>query len=199
MVEGVREQEYYSMTNNPKDAIRLTNRTARALRAQAKAQRTALYALATVVSIALCAVAVIVGIQHLVAVPLCVLAAIALDAVIILLAKGRYLSLTGQAICTEAAARQMRDETAQAQRVKTAARDLEKIKEDLVRAERHDKEEDDEEDEDMRAPAAVRKLQPVRILEDEEEATREMQPVTRRRRQARLQVFSSDDAQNRAN
>ena len=118
------------MTNNPKAAIRLTNRTARALRAQAKAQRTARYALATVVSIALCAVAVIVGIQHLVAVPLGVLAAIALDAVIILLAKGRYLSLTGQAICTEAAARQMRDETAQAQRVKTAARDLEKIKED---------------------------------------------------------------------
>ena len=185
------------MNNQPKEAIRLTNRTARALRAQAKAQRTALYALATVVSISLCAVAVIVGIQHLVAVPLCVLAAIALDAVIILLAKGRYLSLTGQAICTEAAARQMRDETAQAQRVKTAARDLEKIKEDLVREVLH--EEDEEEDEDMRAPAAVRKLQPVRILEDEEEATREMQPVTRRRRQARLQVFSSDDAQNRAN
>ena len=191
------------MTNNPKDAIRLTNKTARALREQAKAQRTALYVLATVVAVALCAVAVIVGTQHLIAVPLCVLAAIALDAVIILLAKGRYLSLTGQAICTEAAARQMRGEIAEAQRVKTAARDLEKIKEDLVRAERHDKEEDkeddEEEDEDMRAPAAVKKLQPVRILEDEEEATREMQPVTRRRRQARLQVISSDDAQNHAN
>ena len=190
------------MDNPNKDAIRLTNKTARALREQAKAQRTALYVLATVVAVALCAVAVIVGTQHLIAVPLCVLAAIALDAVIILLAKGRYLSLTGQAICTEAAARQMRGEVAEAQRVKTAARDLEKIKEDLVRAERHDKEEDkedDEEDEDMRAPAAVKKLQPVRILEDEEEATREMQPVTRRRRQARLQVISSDDAQNHAN
>ena len=187
------------MTNNPKDAIRLTNKTARALREQAKTQRTALYALATVVSIALCAVAVIVGIQHLVAVPLCVLAAIALDAVIILLAKGRYLSLTGQAICTEAAARQMRGENAEAQRVRTAARDLEKIKEDLVRAERHEDEEDDDEDEDMRAPAAVKKLQPVRIHDEEEEATREMPPVSRRRRQARLQVITSDDAQNRAN
>ena len=187
------------MDNPNKDAIRLTNKTARALREQAKAQRTALYVLATVVAVALCAVAVIVGTQHLIAVPLCVLAAIALDAVIILLARGRYLSLTGQAICTEAAARQMRGEIAEAQRVKTAARDLEKIKEDLVRAERHDKEEDDEEDEDMRAPASVKKLQPVRILEDEEEATREMQPVTRRRRQARLQVISSDDAQNHAN
>ena len=186
------------MNNQPKDAIRLTNKTARALREQAKAQRTALYALATVVAVALCATAVIVGIQHLIAVPLCVLAAIALDAVIILLAKGRYLSLTGQAICTEAAARQMRGETAEAQRVKTAARDLEKIKEDLVR-EAAREEEEDEEDEDMRAPAAVKKLQPVRILEDEEEATREMPPVTRRRRQARLQVITGDDAQNRAN
>lgn len=187
------------MDNPNKDAIRLTNKTARALREQAKAQRTALYVLATVVAVALCAVAVIVGTQHLIAVPLCVLAAIALDAVIILLARGRYLSLTGQAICTEAAARQMRGEVAEAQRVKTAARDLEKIKEDLVRAERHNDEEGDEEDEDMRAPAAVKKLQPVRILEDEEEAMREMQPVTRRRRQARLQVISSDDAQNHAN
>lgn len=185
------------MNHSNKDAIRLTNRTARALREQAKAQRTALYVLATVVSIALCAVAVIVGIRHLVAVPLCVLTAIALDAVIILLAKGRYLSLTGQAICTEAAARQMRGETAEAQRVKTAARDLEKIKEDLVREVLH--EEDDEEDEDMRAPAAVVKMQPVRIAEKEEEATREIEPVTRRRRQARLQVISSGDAQGRAN
>ena len=129
MVEGVREQEYYSMTNNPKDAIRLTNKTARALREQAKQQRNALYVLATVVSVALCALALVLGIAHLIAVPICVLTAIALDALIILLARGRYLSLTGQAICTEAAARQMRDETAQAQRVKTAARDLEKIKE----------------------------------------------------------------------
>ena len=73
------------MTNQPKDAIRLTNKTARALREQAKAQRTALYVLATVLSITLCAVAVIIGIQHLVAVPVCVLTAIALDALIILL------------------------------------------------------------------------------------------------------------------
>ena len=41
------------MTNNPKDAIRLTNKTARALREQAKQQRNALYVLATVVSVAL--------------------------------------------------------------------------------------------------------------------------------------------------
>lgn len=184
------------MNNQPKDAIRLTNKTARALREQAKQQRTALYALATVLSIVLCAVAVIIGIEHLVAVPVCVLVAIALDALIILLARGRYLSLTGQAICTEAAARQMRGESAEAQRVRTAARDLERIKADLKN---EPAQEDDEEDEDMRSPEHVKKkLPPVRILEDEEN-TRRVEPVTRRRRQARLQVIVGEDTQNRAN
>ena len=100
--------------NQQKDAIRLTNRTARALREQAKQQRTALYVLATVVAVALCAAAVILGIGRLIAVPVCVLIAMALDTLIILLARGRYLSLTGQAICVEAAARQLRGESAEA-------------------------------------------------------------------------------------
>lgn len=185
------------MTNQPKDAIRLTNKTARALREQAKAQRTALYVLATVISIALCAVAVLIGIQHLVAVPVCVLTAIALDALIILIARGRYLSLTGQAICTEAAARQMRGESAEMQRVKTAARDLQKIKEDLIRQDAH---EEDEEDEDMRACVPVKKkLQSVHPAEEEAEETRKVEPVTRRRRQARLQVIVGDETHKSAN
>ena len=185
------------MTNQPKDAIRLTNKTARALREQAKAQRTALYVLATVMSIALCAAAVLIGIQHLVAVPVCVLTAIALDALIILLARGRYLSLTGQAICTEAAARQMRGESAEMQRVKTAARDLQKIKEDLIRQGAH---EDDEEDEDMRACVpAKKKMQSVHPAEEEAEETRKVEPVTRRRRQARLQVIVGDETHKSAN
>lgn len=185
------------MTNQPKDAIRLTNKTARALREQAKAQRTALYVLATVISIAMCAVAVLIGIQHLVAVPVCVLTAIALDALIILIARGRYLSLTGQAICTEAAARQMRGESAEMQRVKTAARDLQKIKEDLIRQDAH---EDEEEDEDMRACVpAKKKLQSVHPDEEEAEETRKVEPVTRRRRQARLQVIVGDEPHKSAN
>lgn len=185
------------MTNQPKDAIRLTNKTARALREQAKAQRTALYVLATVISIALCAMAVLIGIQHLVAVPVCVLTAIALDALIILLARGRYLSLTGQAICTEAAARQMRGESAEMQRVKTAARDLQKIKEDLIRQPAH---EEEEEDEDMRACVpAKKKLQSVHPAEEEAEETRKVEPVTRRRRQARLQVIMGDETHKSAN
>ena len=190
--------------NNPnKDAIRLTNKTARALREQAKQQRNALYVLATVVAVALCAAAVVLGIAHLIAVPICVLTAIALDALIILLARGRYLSLTGQAICTEAAARQMRGESAQEQRVRTAARDLERIKADLASDTPEAQDDDDEEDADLRAAMPVKKkMAPVRILEeeeDEEQATREVAPVSRRRRQARLQVIVSGEAHDQAN
>lgn len=181
------------MDNQQKDAIRLTNRTARALREQAKQQRTALYVLATVISVALCAAAVILGIGRLIAVPICVLIAMALDALIILLARGRYLSLTGQAICVEAAARQMRGESAEAQRMQTAARDLMRIKADLSA--------DEEEDEDMRSPApAKRTPQPAPIPRTEAaDATREVKPVARRRRQARLQVLAGNDAHESAN
>ena len=188
------------MNNQPKDAIRLTNKTARALREQAKQQRNALYVLATVVSVVLCALALVLGIAHLIAVPICVLTAIALDALIILLARGRYLSLTGQAICTEAAARQMRGESAEMQRVKTAARDLERIKADIVGEAPSAQEDEDEEDDDLRATASVKKkMVPVRIFEEEEQSTREVAPVSRRRRQARLQVIVSEDAHNQAN
>lgn len=181
------------MDNQQKDAIRLTNRTARALREQAKQQRTALYVLATVVAVALCAAAVIIGIGRLIAVPICVLIAMALDTLIILLARGRYLSLTGQAICVEAAARQMRGESAEAQRMQTAARDLMRIKADLSA--------DEEEDEDMRSPApAKRTPQPAPIPRTEAaDATREVKPVARRRRQARLQVLAGNDAHESAN
>ena len=191
------------MNNQPKDAIRLTNKTARALREQAKQQRNALYVLATVVAVALCAAAVVLGIAHLIAVPICVLTAIALDALIILLARGRYLSLTGQAICTEAAARQMRGESAEEQRVKTAARDLERIKADLASDAPEAQDDDDEEDDDLRATMPVKKkMAPVRILDEEEneaQGTREVAPVSRRRRQARLQVIVGEDAHDQAN
>ena len=182
--------------NQQKDAIRLTNRTARALREQAKQQRTALYVLATVVAVALCTAAVILGIRRLIAVPVCVLIAMALDALILLLARGRYLSLTGQAICVEAAARQLRGESAEAQRMQTAARDLMRIKADLSADE-----EEEEEDEDMRSPAPVKRTpQPAPVPRTEAaDATREVKPVARRRRQARLQVLAGNDAHESAN
>ena len=185
--------------SNKSEAIRLTNKTARALREQAKQQRTALYAFATVLSILLAGAAVIIGIEHLIAVPVMVLIAIVLDALIILLARGRYLSLTGQAICTEAAARQLRGQSAEEARVSTAKRDLERIKADLAMRER----EDEEDDEDMYAPAAHKaaKPQPVRLREEdgEKQDTRVIPAAQRRRRQARLQVITGDAPDNQAN
>ena len=184
------------------EAIRLTNKTARALREQAKQQRLALYVAASVITVVLALFAMVMGMQRLVYVPVTMLVIILLDALIILLARGRYLSLTGQAICTEAAARQMRGESAEEFRVKTARRDLEKIKADLAASF-----EEDEEDEDFSLPLPSRKMaeKPAVTIHEsvqpqEEEAptpdnTLVMEPVAqRRRRQARLQVLSSEQA-----
>ena len=182
------------------EAIRLTNKTARNLRAQAKQQRKVFYAVATVLSIVLSAAAVLLGMQHLIAVPLIVLLMIALDALLIFIGNGRYLSLTAQAICTEAAARQLSGESAEEKRISTAKRDLERIKADLGMAQA-DAEEEEEDDEDMYCPAPVRKApvqfsvssgeptQPVRIRPVESAPAQEAQSAVRRRRQARLQVI----------
>ena len=174
------------------EAIRLTNKTAKALRQQAKQQRTALYVAATLMTIVMAVVAVIIGIEHLIAVPITVLAIILMDALMILLARGRYVSLTGQAICTEAAARQMRGQSAEEARIEVARRDLERIKADLGL-----RENGDEEDEDLRRSAPTKKSAPHMHTADEHEVhmgeTRVMEPASRRRRQARLQVISSDD------
>ena len=195
----------------PGEAIRLTNKTARNLRAQAKQQRTVFYAVATVLSTVLSAAAVLLGMQHLIAVPLIVLLMIALDALLIFIGNGRYLSLTAQAICTEAAARQLSGESAEEKRISTAKRDLERIKADLGMAQA-DAEEEEEDDEDMYCPAPVRKApvqfsasaaeptQPVRIRPVEsEQPEQEAQSTVRRRRQARLQVLVSDEPDNQAN
>ena len=184
------------------EAIRLTNKTARALREQAKQQRLALYVAASVITVVLALFAMVMGMQRLVYVPVTMLVIILLDALIILLARGRYLSLTGQAICTEAAARQMRGESAEEFRVKTARRDLEKIKADLAASF-----EEDEEDEDFSLPLPSRKMaekpavaihESVQLQEEEAptpDNTLVMEPVAqRRRRQARLQVLSSEQA-----
>ena len=202
------------MSNHSRgEAIRLTNKTARSLRAQAKQQRTVFYAVATVLSIVLSAAAVLLGMQHLIAVPLLVLLMIALDALLIFVGNGRYLSLTAQAICTEAAARQLSGESAEQQRIFTAKRDLERIKADLGMGKADEGDEEEEDDEDMYSPVSIRKApvqfaesaaaeptQPVRIRPVETvPPVQEEQSAVRRRRQARLQVLVSDEPDNQAN
>ena len=134
-----------------------------------------------------------------------------MDALILLLAKGRYTSLLGQAICTEAAARQIKAGSAEQARIETAKRDLERIKKDLEMDEAyaeddedeayalHDR--DDEDDEDMYSPQRVRREpKPVVVREAPTQPTRPVEQVpVRRRRQARLQVIVSDTPDNKAN
>lgn len=129
---------------NQKNPIRLTNKTAKNLRRQAIVQKRVLYAAAVILSIALLGAGAWFGLQHIVVLPLMMLLAIGMDLLLVLFARGRYLSLVGQAICTEAAARQMKRQSAEDARVETARLDLERIKQDLKQDTNQDPEQEDE-------------------------------------------------------
>lgn len=89
-------------------AIRLTNKTAIALRRSAANVRHAWLVTAAVLTLLLACLAVYLGMRWLHAVPVVVAVTVLLDAVIGFHARNRYLQIVGQAICTEAAARNMR-------------------------------------------------------------------------------------------
>ena len=174
------------------ESIRLTNRTARALREQALRQQFLLRLCALLGALALAALAVYLGMQRILYVPFLLLAMIALCALLLTLARARYLTLTGQAICTEAAARIMRGERAEQQRIIQAQRDLSSIKADLAA---HAAPRDaDEEDEDLYGgiPKATARVSAASVAVPAAPAQGE--PPRRRRRQARLQVLSGEEA-----
>ena len=114
-------------------AIRLTNKTAIALRKNAKKTRNACFTVGGVGTLALLALAVYWGMQWLPAVPLLIAAAVAMDALLALTARRMYLQLVGQAICTEAAARQMRGEKNEKERRRQAVDDLVAMQRDAQR------------------------------------------------------------------
>ena len=97
------------------NAIRLTNRTAIALRRQAKRTRNAYFVMGAVGTLLLLALAV------------------ATDALLALSARRMYLQLIGQAICTEAAARRIRAEKSEKQRRRQAVDDLVAMQRDAQR------------------------------------------------------------------
>ena len=97
------------------NAIRLTNRTAIALRRQAKRTRNAYFVMGAVGTLLLLALAV------------------ATDAQLALGARRMYLQLIGQAICTEAAARRIRAEKSEKQRRRQAVDDLVAMQRDAQR------------------------------------------------------------------
>ena len=114
-------------------AIRLTNKTAIALRKNAKKTRNACFTVGGVGTLALLALAVYWGMQWLPAVPLLIAAAVAMDALLALTAQRLYVQLVGQAICTEAAARRIRAEKSEKQRRRQAVDDLVAMQRDAQR------------------------------------------------------------------
>ena len=97
------------------NAIWLTNRTAIALRRQAKRTRNAYFVMGAVGTLLLLALAVVT------------------DALLALSARRMYLQLIGQAICTEAAARRIRAEKSEKQRRRQAVDDLVAMQRDAQR------------------------------------------------------------------
>ena len=114
-----------------KQPIRLTNKTAIALRKNAQRVRTAHYAAATLLSIMMAGAAVYLGIKWLPAVPIMVVLCVLLDCAIVMHARSQYLLLIGQAICTEAAARDIRMGGREQKRKERAMNDLLEAKADI--------------------------------------------------------------------
>ena len=114
-------------------AIRLTNKTAVALRENAKKTRNAYFIVGAAGTLVLLGAAVYFGMQWLPAVPLLLAAAVAMDALLALGARRAYLQLIGQAICTEAAARQIREKQSEKERRRQAVSDLVAMQQDAQR------------------------------------------------------------------
>lgn len=194
-------------------SIRLTNKTALALRKSARQERTLALFSAIFLTALLAALAVIIGIRWLFAVPLLIALAVMMDAVIAVRASSRYQMLTGQAICAEAAARQMRVDRREKDRRVQARRDLDDVKADVMsaalmaRAAAHEDEEETEDEEESSGPSSTAKkettlmeMQRERESGEDEEPDDGRQeedlprvPVRRRRRQTPLTVLRSED------
>lgn len=165
-------------------AIRLTNKTAIALRESARTVRRAGVVVGAVLTAGLAAASVWCGMRWLPAVPLLIGAAVAIDALIALYVRQTYLLLTGQAICTEAAARGIRGEADAKQRREQALSDLMAMQKDVRKAaERSEAEERD------LFPALSQTRRISAVTPPPEEA----KPAAhRRRRQAVFTVIQSD-------
>lgn len=165
-----------------KEAIRLTNKTAAALRKSAQQVRTAYFAAGVVLSLLLIVLGVYWGFGWLPAVPLSVAAAVLLDWALIIRSRSRYMSLLGQAICTEAAAREIRAGRSESLRREQAIRDLMRAKADVM------------------TPSAAKPSggeQPAAREETEETAAGQSgtsKGHSRRRRQTGLQLIRSEQA-----
>lgn len=163
-----------------KEAIRLTNKTAIALRRSAQHVRTACFAAAILLSLALCAAGVLLGFAWLPAVPVAIAVTALIDSAIWVFSRSRYLSLLGQAICTEAAAREIRTGRSESLRREQAISDLMRAKADVTMPEKQKTEEE---------TRPERKTEAAQEKKEDGAAT-----PHRRRRQKNLQLIRSEQA-----
>lgn len=178
-------------------AIRLSNRTARALRRCARRERSLCRAAVVILTVVLAGVSVALGVIWLPAVPLTLLLAALVDALLLVFGRSRYLSLIGQAICTEAAARGIRDQGNEKRRRRQALSDLAGIREDMESLEQRGPE---EEDDDLLPALSPRgrpepSLGPAKEEEDTRRMGRAPERARRRRRQAAFQVIEGEPAE----
>ena len=182
------------------NAIRLTNRTAINLRKSAVRVKNTFFAIAVLVSIFMAVIAVLLGLKWLIAVPVIVVAAVAIDALIVIFGRSIYLSMLAQAICTEAAAREIRAGTSESQRREKAITDLISAKADVEAAQlenrkkpaaaqrKADKTDEGADEDDVRTDD-VRKTKSVK--EEKADETETAAP-RRRRRSDGLRIIRSE-------
>lgn len=174
------------MEKREKGAIRLTNKTAMALRRTAKKVQKSYLLLAVLATVLLAGVAVAAGMRWLPAVPIAAAAAVLVD--VLLVERGRrcYLEMVGAAICTEAAARAMRGEKNETQRRRQAVTDMMELQLDVHRAMKARQEEAEDDDLYGTAPVHHSAPRPSYDLPQETKcvAPQSAPPVHRRRRPA---------------
>ena len=93
--------------------------------------RTLYFAAAVILSMLLCALGVFLGFWWLPSVPIAIVLIALMDCAIMTASRSRYLSLLGQAICAEAAAREIRADRSESRRREQALSDLMRVKEDM--------------------------------------------------------------------
>ena len=181
-----------------KEAIRLTNKTAIALRKSAQKTRTAYFAAAVMLSITLGAAGIVLGFLWLPAVPLMIALITLMDCALMTASRTKYLSLVGQAICTEAAARELGAAGIEKKRLKQHEQDRMRIKADLnMQMDKapgkqpffENKAEEEQEDDDLLPPT-------VKFDKPQMQDTPAAQPQAsrRRRRQNPLTIIRSEQA-----
>ena len=117
--------------------IRLTNRTAVGLRKSAQRVRSAWLIAMCVMTMLFTVLAVYLGFSWLPAVPLTLMAGGVVIALMMIISRSQYLLLISQAICTEAASRQMEEHRLEQSRRQKAIEQLAAMRADVREAQRN--------------------------------------------------------------